>query len=310
MHVHFRRGKCSWDIEVYGKYNFIVGDSGTGKTHLADALQTSLRDGNGKMSGDINLVPLGFFLTGREDVDNDNTLVYVDEMDPLMWGSERERMFEYFRNSKCFFLIAMRDLPSTVPYGIQNVYKFVRSGNMHELKLAYELDYYDGEQVDTLVCEDSESGFLALQSILGDRVLSAGCRNNMSKECRNRKGNIAIFCDLCGLGNAVRDVVDVCNELPNTKVISSLSFEHTVLKSSIFNCTPEYTRDLYNVLSEEDFYTFVLSDKLYKTYGVRYGKSSARAIDLICRDKSWVPDVAFRQRSALSRTNLIKSMEF
>lgn len=136
MELNFRHGNNRFKLLVHGKFNFIIGDSGTGKTFLSRLLESHELTGSGSYSGKYPLISyqgfLGSILSGEP---LEKHVVYIDEFD--MHSSSLSAFFENLKRFNCWFIVCLRDLPVNVSFGIEDIFILEEKHKIHNMTSPY-----------------------------------------------------------------------------------------------------------------------------------------------------------------------------
>lgn len=304
-------GSETFELVLHGKFTFIVGSSGTGKTHLASIIDRAGQEGINLAIGD------GLYLRRFSDLAEEalldsqhlNKAIFViDEEDISRSRKGADALYAVARKVGSYFLVTARELPSGIPFGLGDLYYLHRSGHYHKMVpvVSQGDPVFDLHEVrpDLLLTEDKKSGFMAMCAKYGSEIVAtADGRNNILprvKEC-DAETTVTVYADLCGTGNCSLTLLSHCQRNHNIHLIPSRSFEYDALHSRVFRGRKieEYTKSFERPLceSEEDYYTRLLNDFLMDSNGLKYSKGSRKALDYLLRDRKWIPDIAVNSSS-------------
>ena len=288
-----------FNLEVHGLYNFILGDSGTGKTFLLQCIELAKVDNLGHTSDNVVLLDYPEFLSLCYDNSVPRgAVVYVDESstDPTR-KREMIQLHELIKSTGATLLYSVRTVPHYFEFGINDVFVLNRDSDVYTMSLAYTTPpiMERTPAVARIICEDAKSGFLAMGSKYSCDVVSAGGKSNVVRAVNGSSVACGVYVDLCGAGADLPDILALPNTVPGTVVAPSLSFECDALRKKVFcdSCTPEmmvYSDDIRtHGIAEEDFYTLRLCEEFSRVYSRKYRKGSKDAIALLCDETSWLP---------------------
>ena len=296
MKFTFTRGIYSFNLEVHGRYNFITGASGTGKTFLLRCLEDAYNEDEAYTSDSTAFIPYGAYqlLRAKGEVPC-GAIVYLDES--IARAEDKTSMIilhEQIREDNCYLLYSIRDSVVYFEYGINDVFVLVRDGNVFYTEKAFLIPKASSSAVMQIVCEDSKSGYRAMQHKYGSAVISANGKDNIARAVMSSSNACAVYADLCGAGAALKSILDLPNAVPGTVVAPSLSFEHDALRKNAFaDCRipfgGDYPDPASTQLSEEEFYAQCLDTACRQVYTYGYRKGSRGVIDVLCDETSWLP---------------------
>ena len=154
-------GGMSFSLCATGKYNFVLGYSGTGKTALSTLLNKIRHGLSFHYTGEF---PLYQFSDARDynflKVNKSRCVIFIDEEDWALFRKPRNYDREWLENSNHIFIIVARDLPSDLPFGANNIFTFSRRNRKVRMIPKYtDTDFQIGTVTKgTIVCEDASAG--------------------------------------------------------------------------------------------------------------------------------------------------------
>lgn len=184
MDISYKTRRLSYDLKLTGKYNLIVGDSGSGKSLLAN-FASALQKINGRSIG--NKIPIYG--------DQNHIMRYINEvhksiivLDEDFTCSDFDELKSLMEVSDNWYILCFRENLGKFPFGVNNIFKLV--GNARHKKM---VPYFTGNEFTRvisnysgIITEDSKSAYYAIKTLLSDRTItSAGGKGNISKYISN-----------------------------------------------------------------------------------------------------------------------------
>lgn len=159
--------KIKYDFEVKRNLTIITGDSGSGKTVLIDLIRDYRRygfDSGVFVSCDCTCRTLDNEEWERQIEETTGSIIFIDEGNRFLTS---KRFAELVSGSDNYFVIATREKLPMLPYSVNEIYGFRKSGRFHEAKQKYnEIYHLYGELSETagvdprlVITEDSNSGY-------------------------------------------------------------------------------------------------------------------------------------------------------
>ena len=294
-----------YNIEIYNnrvhyfltvKRNFTIlqGDSATGKTELIRLIGEY--EANRQSSGitlkcEVEctvLTPVDWELRIHS---LRNKIIFIDETAPFL---KSKRFAELALGSDNYFIIVTRDALSQLPYSIEEIYGLRNASDSEKYK-SYKKIYNEmyhlyqnqtgtSEDFDTVVIEDSGSGFEFYKQIYSKRCISANGKSNVYDIIRST-GDIKILAIVDGaafgseMGKLYRYIRSAHKPIA---IYAPESFEYVILSSGIIHVPQTILDETYmyadsmTYISWEDFFTKYL---IQKTKGSIYQYSKAKLKD-------------------------------
>lgn len=258
-------GRSRYEIEITLPLTLIVGNSGTGKSTLANFLDSK---------SSVITSPYKFTKLVPKDPDiswetyftryTGNIVGFADENQEYIYETDFQRnAAKYGAN----LLLISRDQFSHMPYGANNVF-IVESddGFMHTVRPILETIPKPVPPYKFLVTEDKKSGYTFFSKFV-QNIISADGRCNLYGMMYSYS-NAVFVADAVGLGSeAVRLKTALEENRTNTLFLID-SFEEMVLHSYLFNSDFEPEQNIYN---KEEAYSKELS-RLMTLIGKTYAK--------------------------------------
>lgn len=286
MELLFKTATRAIHLELNGKFNVIIGESGAGKTlltSLANEIQKSpvlRRSQPAPITGNANLV--------REWSEMySGAVIVLDEGKSLL---EWKEIAAVARRSHNYYIICSREGPADIPYGVNTTFKMKRTP--HELRMvpayARGAGTKEPKGFKRILTEDEGVGHGVVCEKTPIPVVSSKGKDNLPAcvgaygSCRER---LLVLFDSCGIGRTYEQLRE--RAAATTSVLyDSVSFEHEVL-SSVFKrlSIPSYHKSCLDYESEEAYYTSVLSSILQQLFNAGYSKTSAELISLFVKGK-------------------------
>ncbi len=187
-------------FDIRGKYNVIIGNSGTGKTFITKFGQ-ALEELPGRYKGNPEISVYGSQDSIREHISTvSNSIIIIDEHINSGPIHDYVRLSEFSDN---YFIFCARDTLGAVPYGINTtfvvdgVYPKVRmvpayskAGRTRNIPVGWPV-----------VVEDEDVGFKVLKYIRNNtRVETAKGKDKLLRRVREIGERCVIVFDSCGIG--------------------------------------------------------------------------------------------------------------
>lgn len=159
--------KIKYDFIVRRNITILTGDSGSGKTVLIDLIRDYRRFGGD--SGVILSCDCPCRTIDQEDWERQiaeirGSIIFIDEGNRFLVS---KRFAELVQKSDNYFVIATREKLPSLPYSVNEIYGFRKSGKFYDAKQKYNEIYHlygeISEDTDVnpafVITEDSNSGF-------------------------------------------------------------------------------------------------------------------------------------------------------
>lgn len=180
--------KVKYDFTIKRNITILTGDSGSGKTVLIELIRDYRRYGSDS----------GVFVSCDRDcrtIDNEDwerqiseisdSIIFIDEGNRFLTS---KRFAELVQKSDNYFVIATREKLPMLPYSVNEIYGFRKSGKFHEARQTYnEIYHLYGEiSEQSKVCpqyvltEDSNSGYEFFSSLFKQSNISCAAANGKS----------------------------------------------------------------------------------------------------------------------------------
>ena len=249
-----RRGNVEFEFRPQHKFNFIIGDSGSGKSFLYRLLS------DGQESQDF--YPLNYVTCSVIDLSvKYNSMFIVDE-------SQFIPVVEHYGWAKLqdthnVFLIISRNIPAQLSVDYRAVYSLCSKDRKYWLERVYS-DYTDFPMTDAYITEDKGSGYY---------YYNAKYANVDS--CEGKDNNLPIKSDrsttLIADGSAfARKLPAICSNYPDISLFLPESFEGLVISGTPGKLSAKLMHNAYsdavlNYRSIEQYFNSAIRD-LYPDY--------------------------------------------
>lgn len=182
--------RIRYDFEIKRNITVIRGDSATGKTALVDMIREHFENGRDSAVEVICdkecTVVNGRTWAGQLSMMQDS-IVFIDEGNDFVMS---DRFASVIQNTDNYYVIVTREGIPSLPYSVDEIYGIRNSGRYGSLKRTYNefyhlyqlTDYSQSVKPETIITEDSNSGFQFFQGICrqGGRItcISAQGKSN------------------------------------------------------------------------------------------------------------------------------------
>ncbi len=275
--------KIKYDFIVRRNITILTGDSGSGKTVLIDLIRDYRRFGGDSgvvLSCDCPCRTIDQEDWERQIAEIRGNIIFIDEGNRFLVS---KRFAELVQKSDNYFVIATREKLPSLPYSVNEIYGFRKSGKFHDAKQKYnEIYHLYGEiSEDTgvnpafVITEDSNSGFeffSELSKKKGIECVAASGKSNIIRlleEGDKVKGTRLVIVDGAAFGSEMRDVSEYMKMLENVVVYAPESFEWLLLSTNQIPevkvegilKNPEDYIDSKDYVSWERFFTDLLTEQ-------------------------------------------------
>ena len=129
--------KVKYDFVIRRNITILTGDSGTGKTVLIDLIRDYRRYGSDSgvfLSCDCECRTIDNEDWERQIEEISGSIIFIDEGNRFLTSKKFAMLVQ---NSDNYFVIATREKLPMLPYSVQEIYGFRKSGKFHEAKQKY-----------------------------------------------------------------------------------------------------------------------------------------------------------------------------
>lgn len=239
-----------YHLELDRRINFIVGNSGTGKTTIVDLVNSSLNDSSISINTNIELYPVTL-LSWRNDIKSlTNKLIIMDDLEVVSTMEFASLVKNYCIKNNLYFLIMCRDDSDTImsgcsflSYSMNSIYKLVMQNGIHILVPYYKYSADTSNDYDICIVEDSKAGLEFFKNLFKGRfeVVSSngksGIVDKVEEKIRMGYSNIFVIFDTASFGCHFEEFHRKLNRYDiNVCFMSTYEcFEELLIQSNIVN---------------------------------------------------------------------------
>lgn len=246
-HFKVRSKKLLFEFALKRNITVIKGDSATGKTTLLHMLYEYLIAG--KESGYSVSADNDYYVYLRREPGRtwqdvlyplEDTVIFIEENNPFVFSEE---FAGFVRKSGNYFVLVSRSPFKMLPYSIHEIYEIItdtkRAGikeSYHELRELYSnYPVIENNRMDTVLTEDSNSGFQFFSSLF-ENVVSAG--GNSRVLCciqKIKSGDILVIADGAAFGAIIENCLEYAVVCSGQRIAVWMpeSFEYLILRSGL-----------------------------------------------------------------------------
>lgn len=270
MHVTITTSRNSFDLTFEGKFNFLIGSSGTKKTYLLTSLlkykrgirhvkcNVTIADQTIRKNN-IHVFSNDFIFDGdyHELFNTKGDIYFIDESCTILHEPDIAKVL---LQSKNYFIIISRSLVGWLPISIDSIYKLEEVQNVITNIPVYCKQNEDltriNQNIEYISTEDSVSSLIVLKNLFHDKKVSFGntrevidgksvsrdnsqLSNIVENELRSGIKNLLIIFDASAFGayfDSLQTVIDNYTA-SNISILSWESFEWFLL-----SCAPWHIR--------------------------------------------------------------------
>ena len=180
-----------------------------------------------------------------------DSIIFIDEGNRFLTS---KKFAELVQRSDNYFVIATREKLPMLPYSVNEIYGFRKSGKFHEARQTYnEIYHLYGEiSEQSVVCpqyvltEDSNSGYEFFLSLSKESNISCTAANGKSniisglQKIDQKEGIGLVIVDGAAFGSEMRDVSEYLKEVGGIVLYAPESFEWLLL--SVFRVASAFYR--------------------------------------------------------------------
>ena len=292
--VTIKGRKETYSLNVKKKITVIQGDSGSGKTRIISLLNQIKRDNTIGMIDskyEVDTLPdwhilqkimqVGSKLAALKEVlleyDYKDKLLIVDEDYDGLYTHDFAR---FVNNVDCFFIIIARKPLHNLTYDMNEIYRLSKTRAVITLQQVYEENMSIDSDYDTVIVEDSNSGFDFYSRVFRNVISAKGKSNVANKMLESKTEHNLIIIDSAAFGNEIEHVLhNAASMNVEFDFFTPISFEWLICASGIVK-SEKITRavnDPYSVItgasiSWEQYFTDLLVDETADLNNA-YGKS-------------------------------------
>lgn len=239
--------KVKYDFTIKRNITILTGDSGSGKTVLIDLIHDYRRYGSDSgvfLSCDCECRTIDNEDWERQIKEISNSIIFIDEGNRFLTS---KRFAELVQQSDNYFVLATREKLPMLPYSVNEIYGFRKSGKFHEARQKYneiyhlygEISEQDVVAPEFVITEDSNSGYDFFKELSKQKsipCISAYGKSNIIKslqESENIDGTRLVIVDGAAFGSEMRDVSEYLKTDKDVVLYAPESFEWILLSSNI-----------------------------------------------------------------------------
>ena len=272
--------KVKYDFTIKRNITILTGDSGSGKTVLIDLIRDYRRYGSDSgvsLSCDRDCRTIDNEDWERQISEISNSIIFIDEGNRFLTSKKFANLVQ---NSDNYFVIATREKLPMLPYSVNEIYGFRKSGKFHEARQTYnEIYHLYGEISEQgmvypqyVIIEDSNSGYEFFSELSKGRNISCIPANGKSniisslQKVGKKEKTGLIIVDGAAFGSEMRDVSEYLKTVGDIVLYAPESFEWILLSTNMIPNArvsqileqPENYIDSREYVSWERFFTAVL----------------------------------------------------
>ena len=286
--------KVKYDFVIHRNITVITGDSGSGKTVLIDLIHDYGRYGADSgvfLSCDCPCKVIDSEDWERKIEETTGSIIFIDEGNRFLVS---KKFAQLVQGSDNYFVLATREKLPALPYSVNEVYGFRKSGKFHDAKQKYnEIYHLYGEISEEkninpklVITEDSNSGFEFFNEMSrqkGVNCFSAGGKSNIIRQLeqsQNEEGTILVIVDGAAFGSEMKDISECIKTQGNIVLYAPESFEWLLLSTkeipevnveTVLQNPEEYI-DSKEYVSWERYFTDLLIESTSKNFIWAYSK--------------------------------------
>ena len=309
-HIIVQNSRVKFEFDIKRNITIVRGDSATGKTTLVSLIDTY--DRLGADSG-VELSCARRCLT----VNNSNwesilnsvseCIVFIDEENTIIKSDDFARKIKGTNN---YYVIITRENLPNLPYSVEEIYGIHTSGKYADMRRTYNSFYQlytvnersDAEKVETVIVEDSNSGYDFFNAVAADDIncISAGGKTKIKRTVMDNEGkHLLVIADGAAFGSEMGELFLYMQKHPEVSLYLPESFEWLILKSGLIDGNRiadilQHTEDFLEsseYFSWERFYTKLLISETEGTY-LQYSKQKLNDVYLNPNEKEAILKVA------------------
>jgi hypothetical protein len=286
--------KIKYDFVIKRNITLLTGDSATGKTVLIDLIRDYRRygaDSGVQISCDRPCRTLDNEDWEAQLAGISGSIIFIDEGNRFLTSQQFAKMVQ---GSDNYFVLATREKLPMLPYSVEEIYGFRKSGRYTDAKQTYnEIYHLYGELSDSagirptlVITEDSNSGnafFTELAKQTGIPCISADGKSNiihvLEKQDPDQK-SVLVVVDGAAYGSEMRDTYEYLQTNQQGVLYAPESFEWLLLATNSIPgvevteilASAENYIDSKEYVSWERFFTQLLTDRTSADEIWRYSK--------------------------------------
>ena len=305
-HIIVQNSRVKFEFDLKRNLTIVRGDSATGKTTLVSLIDTYDRlgaDSGIEISCDKRCLTINN--SNWESVLNSvsDCIIFIDEENTIVKSDDFARKIQDTDN---YYVIITRENLPNLPYSVDEVYGIHTSGRYADLRRTYNSFYQlytvnersDAEKVETVIVEDSNSGYDFFKAVVSDDIncISAGGKTKIKRTVMDNEGkHLLVIADGAAFGSEMGELFLYMQKHPEVSLYLPESFEWLILKSGLIDGNRiadilQHTEDFLessDYFSWERFYTKLLINETEGTY-LQYSKQKLNDVYLNPNEKEAV----------------------
>lgn len=234
-YIHLRNNFVEYEFSFETKYLIISGDSGAGKTTLVDLVREYENDNTvAECLGDNSIAEL----QSLDQLSGNGMIYFLDENSRFL---RLNNTSDLFNNSNNYFVIMTRERKCTqFKLSLDSLVKFdiASDGKYHTVKKCFTIEPTITELGECILCEDSHSGKMFLEDVLGCNIASANGDKKFGISMKKLKmSSYTLVFDRAGIGYQYEKIL-IDAERFGYDIVSIIdwdSFECYILESPEYN---------------------------------------------------------------------------
>lgn len=241
--LKFTSDILNYRLEFIYKFNIITGNSATGKTTLYDAVRLELLNPTGSLECSCKCICLDNlnWVHYLESTSTDGYLFIIDESFKYINSKEFIRLILH---KPSYFIIINRDSIEMLPYSVNAVYTFHKSGKYITMRSLLESNSYSMNPInnpDVILTEDSNSGYEFFYKFSDERslVVSTNGKSNIVGllNSKFKDDKVFVVVDGAAFGSCLNKIMTLLRRNRNIYLFTPESFEYILLCHPYFKLT-------------------------------------------------------------------------
>ena len=309
-HIIVQNSRVKFEFDIKRNITIVRGDSATGKTTLVSLIDTYDRLGaDSGVEVSCSKRCLTVNNSNWESILNSvsECIVFIDEENTIIKSDDFARKIKDTNN---YYVIITRENLPNLPYSVEEIYGIHTSGKYADMRRTYNSFYQlytvnersDTEKVETVIVEDSNSGYDFFNAVAADDIncISAGGKTKIKRTVMDNEGkHLLVIADGAAFGSEMGELFLYMQKHPEVSLYLPESFEWLILKSGLIDGNRiadilQHTEDFLEsseYFSWERFYTKLLISETEGTY-LQYSKQKLNDVYLNPNEKEAVLTVA------------------
>ncbi|MBQ8121857.1 MAG: translation initiation factor 2, partial [Ruminococcus sp.] len=245
-HIIVQNSRVKFEFDLKRNITIVRGDSATGKTTLVSLIDTYDRlgaDSGIEISCDKRCLTINN--SNWESILNSvsECIVFIDEENTIIKSDDFARKIQDTDN---YYVIITRENLPNLPYSVEEIYGIHTSGKYADMRRTYNSFYQlytvnersDAEKVETVIVEDSNSGYDFFNAVAADDIncISAGGKTKIKRTVMDNEGkNLLVIADGAAFGSEMGELFLFMQKHPEISLYLPESFEWVILKSGLID---------------------------------------------------------------------------